>query len=725
MEMTGAGLTWLRPMWLLALLLLPLIWWLMRRLHGQPTVWQRAIDAHLLPHLLQHIEVRGAWRASWLWLLAATLAIVALAGPSWRQQAAPLWQKESPLVIALDLSAAMRATDVPPSRVVQARAKIKDLLQKRRSGQVGLLVYAGDAFTVAPITRDARTVIALLDSLSPDLMPVQGQRGDRAIEHALAMLRDSAARRGDILLISDRADAAAERAAANARAAGVQVSVMGVGTLAGAPLTGSSGFITGADGQAVLARLDPTSLSALATAGGGRYVPLAADDSDLVALQVLDPVGSAGSASSIDDAAGVTRSDDGYWLLLLVLPLMLVGFRRGWLAMLPLVIVIGLALPAPPAAAFAGPRACADAFGCGLDGEAAPQARRPPTGGVALGGPRACAADSDPAVAPTQVESGFSWDSLWRRADQRAFTALQEGDTERARALAPNPGLQGAAAYRGDDFEAAANAWAAQDDADAHYNRGNALARGGKLKEALQAYDEALERSPDMPDAVANRKAVADALRQQQAQDSQKQQGQSGEGGEQEQKDQQKSESEQSDQGDPQTGEGQASDEKSGEQEQSKPGQEGEPESQSEKDGQQDAGQSPSTEDQEGKPESGESASQAGDEQKPADSDGDGRPDERDGESSAKNENPADAAEREAAEAAAKQAMQKALESAQQGKPDDQPPSVPMTAEQRAQSEQRQATEQLLRRVPDDPGALLRRKFEMEYRRRLAEGDRQ
>lgn len=696
MELTPAGFTWLRPLWLLALTLLPLIGWLLRRQHGQKTVWQRAIDAHLLPHLLQHVEVRGAWRASWLWLLAAALAILALAGPSWRQQSAPLWQKESPLVIALDLSAAMRATDVPPSRLVQARAKVKDLLQKRRSGQVGLLVYAGDAFTVAPITRDARTVIALLDSLSPDLMPVQGQRGERAIEHALAMLRDSGASRGDILLISDRADLPTERAAAKARATGVAVSVIGVGTLAGAPLTGSTGFITGADGQAVLARLDPASLSAVASAGGGRYLPLAADDSDLTGLQLLDPVGTAAAAAagSMDaSAASVTRSDDGYWLLLLVLPLMLIGFRRGWLAMLPLVMLAGLTLPSGPVAA--------------------------------LGGSRASTAASDPVVAPAQPESRFSWDALWQRADQRAFAALQEGDAERARALAPDPGLQGAAAYRGDDFEAAANAWAAQDDADAHYNRGNALARGGKLEEALRAYDEALARAPGMPDAVANRKAVEDALKQQQAEDSQKQQGQSGEGGEQDQDDQQKSESEQSDQGDTQAGEGQSSDEQSGEQEQSRPGQEGEPESQSEKDGQQDAGQSPSTDDQEGKPESEESASQAGDGQKPADRDGDARPDERDGESSAKNENPADAAEREAAEAAAKQAMQQALESAPDDKPDAAPRPAPMTPEQRAQAERRQATEQLLRRVPDDPGALLRRKFEMEYQRRLAEGDRQ
>ncbi len=528
MELNLSDFSFLRPLWLLGLLLLPLVWWLWRHRRTQRGAWAAAVDAHLLPHLLQQLEVRGAHRSSLLWLLTGALAIVALAGPSWRQQAAPLWQKEAPLVIALDMSAAMRAADLPPSRLVQVRAKLGRLLQQRRNGQVGLLAYAGDAFTVAPITRDARTVSALLDSLDPDVMPVEGQRSDRAIRLALKLLADSNAGSGEILLVTDQVDTAGNFAAVQARTAGITVSVLGVGTLTGAPLTGKNGFITGADGQPRLARLDPVSLSALAVAGGGRYAALSSDDSDLQALAVLDPVGRAASAVSESggtrDDVGVTRSDDGYWLLLALLPLMLLGFRRGWLAALPLILGLSLVMPGEQAMALEPAT------------DVAPPAQQAP--------------DSAP------PESGFSWDALWQRADQRAHAALAAGDTERARQLAPNPALKGAASFRGDDYPAAAEAWAQDDAADAHYNRGNALAKSGKLEEALRAYDDALARQPDMDDALANRKAVEDFLKQQQQQQQQSKDGQQGE----QNKDQQ--------QGEQQQGEQQQGEQQQGEQQQ-------------------------------------------------------------------------------------------------------------------------------------------------------------
>ena len=85
---------------------------------------------------------------------------------------------------------------------------------------------------------------------------------------------------------------------------------------------------------------------------------------------------------------------------------------------------------------------------------------------------------------------------------------------------------------------------------------------------------------------------------------------------------------------------------------------------------------------------------------------------------------PADDAERKAAEEAARREMQQALEARQGEDAKDEPPrAVELTPEQRAEMEKRQANEQLLRRVPDDPGALLRRKFELEYQRKLREGE--
>ncbi|MBW3551681.1 MAG: VWA domain-containing protein [Proteobacteria bacterium] len=151
----GATLHLLRPHGLWALLALPLLaglWQLRRR---RASVWRQAVDPHLLPHLIDgRVEARRN-TALWLGVLGYLLAVLALAGPSWRQIEQPLWQTRTPLVIALDLSSASLAGDLPPSRLAQARAKIASLLEARQGGQVGLVVYAGDAFTVAPLTEDA------------------------------------------------------------------------------------------------------------------------------------------------------------------------------------------------------------------------------------------------------------------------------------------------------------------------------------------------------------------------------------------------------------------------------------------------------------------------------------------------------------------------------------------------------------------------------------------
>lgn len=309
----------LRPTWLWALLALPLLaaWWRARR--RRASVWRGAVDAHLLPHLL---DATPTGRGRWTWLLGAlgyALAVVALAGPSWRQVEQPLWQSQTPLVVALDLSSATLAPDLPPSRLAQARAKLATLLRQRNGGQVGLVAYAGDAFTVAPLTDDAGNVALFLDALAPEVMPIDGQRGDRAIAWSATLLRQAGFERGEILLLTDHADDAARTAAAKALAAGYRVSVIGLGSEAGATYQGM-------DGAIATARLDGASLRALASQGGGGYTPLTADNADLDALGVLDPA--VADATSAQGEQGRTWQDGGYWLLPPLVLLALFAFRR-------------------------------------------------------------------------------------------------------------------------------------------------------------------------------------------------------------------------------------------------------------------------------------------------------------------------------------------------------------------------------------------------------------
>jgi Ca-activated chloride channel family protein len=662
----SASLLFLRPWWLLALLLLPLWFWWQRRRVSQGGSWRMAVDAHLLPHLLaQGATGDQRWRGV-LPLLAAALGIVALAGPSWRQTQAPLWQTEAPLVVALDLSSAMRTADLPPNRLTQAKARLRALFEQRRGGQTGLLVYAGDAFAVAPITRDGQTLIALLDSLQPDIMPADGQRMDRALEEAQRMLQDAGFVRGDILLVSNQDDGTGALSARRAQTAGFVTSVLGVGTPAGAPLADADGFVSGPDGRLELSRLDADSLRRLAGAGGGRYAELQADGSDLRALDLLDAQGGARELGTTGADQGLQRSDDGYWLILPVLALALLLFRRGAAVLVLLGSVGGAAVL-----------------------HSTPTWAQTP--------------DAAPAAAAPQTTS--TWQSLWQRADQRARAALDAGDARGARELAQDPALQAAAAYRAEDFEAAAQAWSAlpDTDADAHYNRGNALARAGKLKEALAAYDQALRHAPQMEDAIANRKAVEEFLRRQQQQ--QGQQGQpSGEQGEQDRQDQQRQDQQKQQSGDP----SQASDDAAGQE-----GDSSDP--QSAQSGEKNAEGEANDAQQDG---AGEQDAQSSDPAQSSAADKSEAPRDAQSEAQAQaamSEQIKDALEQEEEQRAQQQAQAAAGEEAA----DEQAAPAPaLSAEERAELEKSQALQQWLRRVPDDPGSLLRRKFAREYQQR-------
>lgn len=605
-----AALHFLRPHWLWVLLALPPLAWAWQVRRQRQNAWRASVDAHLLPHLLERGGGARGNAAPWLALLAFALAVLALAGPSWRKGEQPLLQAQAPLVIALDLSSATLAGDLPPSRLLQARAKLATLLQQRKGGQIGLVAYADDAYTVAPLTEDSANVALFLDALGPDVMPADGSNAAHAIEQSQQLLKQAGFGRGDILVMTDHADGAARSTAAEARRAGYRVSALGLGTAAGAAYRAPSGAIAHA-------RLDAGSLRALASAGGGRYAALTADTSDLQALGVLD-------ASILRDAVAANGGkatawrDEGYWLLLPLMLLALLAFRRGGMSAAVLLCVL---LPLSPARA-AGEKPAAD----------------PP-----------------PAGTP------------WRRADQVQHMRMQQGEQ----------------AYRKQDFAAAEQAWRSLPGADAAYNRGNALAKAGRYEDAIKAYDEALRMRPAMADAVANRKAVEAAMKRKPPPSPQQNS---------------RGDQKQSDGGKPQDGKQNPQDS-----DQSSSGKSQEPESG------QDKQNSP------GKP-SGQSQSPQSPDQSQAQ------------QPSAQPPKPDDAEAQRKADAEQRARMQQALQRQQQGgrKPEDgkQPAGEAQDHETAAEREQRQANEAWLRRVPDDPGGLLRAKLRLEYERRQQTGER-
>lgn len=651
-----ASFHFLRPAWLLALPLVPGLLWFWQRRQRTADPWRRICDPALLAHLSQ--TGSGRLRSNWVpWLLGlgGCLAILALAGPAFRQAPQTVLRLQSPLIVAVDLSDHMRATDLKPDRMARVRFKLADLLARRVEGQTALIAYAGDAFVVAPLTDDAASLTELAAALSPEVMPVPGQATGRAIDLAVRLLQDAGNSSGDLLILTDQVERRANDAARRAHEAGLRVSVLGIGTAKGAPIPqAGGGFLSDARGTIVLPRLDAGRLAELAHAGGGRYAALSVDDADLRQLGVLDARRDSTEAAADQDALGLAWHDEGPWLLLGLLPLAALAFRRGWLGCVLLVFL----LPAPPSQAFDG-------------------------------------------------------SSLWQRDDQRAWRALQRDDAETARALARDPAIAGAAAYRAGDYADAIEQFAQGDAAVDHYNRGNALARAGQYPEAIQAYDEALARQPDFADARANRQAVEDWLRQQPPdQGSQDQPDQDQQQGEQ---DRHEDQGREDGSASPEHDEGEESDDgdTTDAPEQPAPG-----DDESEDEPRDSGGESAPDEDEQQAGSEPEEPSQSSDQDADADPAKQSEHGER-GDNPEPDASQAGAPDEEDAQDFSGQ-MQEALDRQSEDAAQAEPETAPLSNEE---AEQQQAMEQLLRRVPDDPGGLLRRKFQLEYQRRQQRGD--
>lgn len=453
-----ADFHWLRPEWLFALPAVALVTLALARRRLAPGSWMRVVDPALAPHVLSRSQVRGLGYRWWLLLLGGIIAALSLAGPSWNRVEQPVFRSEQAIVIALDLSRSMDAQDVSPSRLTRARLKILDILERRSSGQTALVVYTSNAFTVTPLTNDSDTVAALVNSLSTDIMPSRGSYPVSAIEKGGQLLEQAGAGFGEVLLITDGGSSpGAERAAARLRDAGYTLSVLGVGTEDGAPIPqAGGGFVTDRSGNMAVPRLETRGLRDLADSGGGRYANLSSDDRDIDVL-LSGRVGD--SAESDESLATDQWQEEGPWLLLVLVPLAALAFRRG----LVLVLLV----------------ACV------------------PLGNQAY---------------------AFGWDDLWRNPDQQGQKQLAEGNAADAAKLFEDPRWRAVANYRAGDFGGSAAGFADLADATSLYNLGNALARLGEFESALDAYEQSLEVDPDSEDALYNRDLVRELLEQQDAQ---------------------------------------------------------------------------------------------------------------------------------------------------------------------------------------------------------------
>lgn len=626
----------LRPEWLLAILPLFLLVYALRHIQKQQSGWQSLLASHLYQYLVDS-ENGGSKRPPWMLLaLGWLLASIALAGPTWERLPQPVYQLHEGKVVLIDMSMSMRATDITPNRLTRSRFKAIDLINQLAEGETGLVAYAGDAFVISPLSTDMQNLTALIPSLSPEIMPVPGSEPLYGLETATELLSKAGYQQGDIFWITDGIEAAQVAPIREfIDQQPFRVNILAVGTEDGAPIElAGGGLLQDSRGSIVVPKLNTGYLRGLASATGGRLVTLQNDDGDIEFLTNprLD-VPESEKAGAEEEKFGDEWQESGPYIVLLLLPIAAVAFRRGLM-----VVLLGLlSLPMAPKPAYAN-----------------------------------------------------WWDDLWQTQDQQAMKAFNQEQFQQAAEQFDNPLWKGTSAYRQGEFQDAADHFASFDTDESNYNLGNSLAQLGDLQGAIDAYKRSLNLNPEHQDAAANKALLEKLLQQQQQQDQQNQQGSDSEN---------------------QEGENQEGDQQQGDQQQNQDG--------SSQEQQQDSQQGDQQGDQQ--EQQGQQDQQQGSEsqQDQQDSQNQQGQSEQQGEQS-EQESSSSAEEQQAQEQREQQQAQQGQETqeGEEGKEGQQAAAMEQRELTEEEKEQQQKMQNWLRKVPDDPAYLLKRKMQLEQQRR-------
>ena len=431
--------------------LLPLLW---RRSHDQ----QRRLRAIIAPHLLAHLLItpQDNHRLRPVHLTAALLILgaIAAAGPTWEQDRPAFLENRAPLIIALDLSPSMDATDIQPSRLEAAKHKLHELIARRSGAHTALIAYAGSAHLVLPATDDPALLDSFIQALATNLIASPGKNVAEVIEQAKRLLQAQNTP-ATLLLVTDGAD--------TTRLAGLkqqlqdsalQVLVLAVGSANGGIIRNADGQPrTDSNGRPELGSFDQAALKQLAAVTDAPLGSLTINDDD---LDWIEGHARQHFQAASDEQRELHWKDAGYWLCIPLLILAFFSVRRGWSLNWTAALILGVGLQPAPAQA----NALSDAF--------------------------------------------FT-------RDQQGRWAFEHQHFPAAASLFEDPYWKGIAAYNAADFDLALASFAQLDTPQAYFYLGNIYVRRFKFDQAIAAYTRALALQPKFPEASANL-ALAQAL---------------------------------------------------------------------------------------------------------------------------------------------------------------------------------------------------------------------
>lgn len=663
----------IRPQWLWALAILLLFYVLKLKFGKDQNVWQQLIPAHLYQKMIVSKGLHSSNKFVHAAMLALMLGIIAISGPTWEKLPQAVYQTQAGKVILMDMSMSMRATDLSPNRLTRARFKAIDLINEVKEGETGLIAYAGDAFVVSPLTDDVNNLKTLIPVLAPEIMPTPGSVALNGLHQASELLQNAGYQQGQIYWITDgiRQDEIKEVRNFISKSA-FDVSALLIGTEVGAPIAMTDGqLLKDYTGNIVVPSINTRYMEQAMSGTKGIYHLFASDNSDIEAIKRKVEFAQQQQSKEVENTSGDSYKDMGPFLVLLLLPIAAYSFRKG---VLSIALVSSLYL----------------VVGAGAKPAYAQQAQ---ANDIGSNSPTITTANPD-----SSPESLL--DKVFKNADQRGKIAFDNQDFDTAKALFEDDEWRAASAYKSGDFEQAASMYAdlaknkQANVADNLYNQGNALAKQGKLEEAINAYEQALEVAQDHEQAAANKKLVEDLLQQQQKQDGQDAQQNPNQDSSQSNEDQQQQNESQN--SDSQQSEEQ-SDEQSGE---SQEGDSQQQDGQSQDDSQENTEQNQSQQ--------GDSQSEQDDALKQAAQEQEQTKGEPDSE---------EARDQESGQAQAPETDENEVsEQEQQAAISNQVNMDDLSPEQK---EELQRMQMILNKIPDDPAFLLKRKMQLEaYKRK-------
>ena len=492
-------LHFLRPEWLLALLpvLVLLIFIFKQKL--QQGSWQTIIDPKFQQVLLDEQQQQ---KQTYLPLIGLAIiwlgSVMALAGPSWQQIKQPSEKIQQGTVILLDNSLSMLAEDIKPNRITRARYKLIDFLTANPHLSTGLVVYSGSAHSLSPISDDNQTILSLLPNINPTIMPSYGSDAQQGLSKAIQLLKQSRIKRGHIIWLLDDVDQAEISPLKSQLAdSDITLTLLAVGTKKGAPISVfEHGFIKDKQGRIVIAKLGDNNIRELANELGATLLYLQNDNSDIKQLSQRFSIHNqkAKQQDNTDKEKNIFHwLDKGIYLLLPLVLMIGLAFRRGWLVSSILIGFIML----PPFALYT-PNTFA---------EDANQDQFQPT----------------PNKKP-QVD----FLDFFKSPNQQGYELWQQKDYQNAIDRFSSANWKASSHFRLKEFAQAQKQFELDKSPTGHFNQGNALAKQGQYADAKEQYEQALKLQPDFADATKNLAIIKKiiALEQQKKKQEQEQQNQ-------------------------------------------------------------------------------------------------------------------------------------------------------------------------------------------------------